>query len=121
MVASAQVENSQANPDASVYLLVNLHTLVAACRHYNIRSRRVVTGVGRIPCVNLVIPCRRNISLIPCRIADRLGRRESIVCAATLTAEAGSVPAGARGETAARFVVNDRLPCRALCDQLHVI
>src|SRR5687768_5429614 len=92
MVASAEVENSQTHPTASIYLLIDIHDLVAARRHYDIRSRRIVTGVGRIPCVDLVGAGRRDVSHIPCRVTYSLRRCEAIVRATTLTAEAGKVP-----------------------------
>src|SRR5262245_21605720 len=97
-----------------------MYGLIAARRDYDIRSRRIVTGVSGIPRVDLVVASRRYVGHIPCRVANSFRRREAIVRAATLTAKAGSVPVGARRKASARFVVNDRLPSRTLRDQLHV-
>src|SRR5262245_6427948 len=103
MIPSAQVESSQADPGSSVYLLINMHSLIAARRHDHIRSRRVISRVRWIPGVDLVIAGRRDIGFIPGRVTDSLRRRKPVVRAAPLVAETGSVPPGACRETSARF------------------
>src|SRR5262245_3219626 len=119
MVASAQVEDSQTDPATSIYLLIDMHDLIAARRDYDIRSRRIVTGVSGIPRIDLVVSSRRDVGAKPCRVANSQRGRDAIVRAETLTTKARKAPGAACRKASARSVVNGLLPS-GLRDQLHV-